>query len=224
MDRLTLKNPNLFYDKNDFPYLLSLELKWKLIFEELDNLIKLNKKSFWLNTFPDYVTSENNEAWKVFSFLFFKMKSPKHAKLCPFTSNLIFHIPEIISCDYSLLPAKTKINPHKGYSKMILRCHLPLIVPQGEKCGIKVGDKVHYWKTGELVIFDDSYTHEAWNDSDEDRFVLMFDIPNPRWGYSSYEISKYKVEHLDDPFLLGIANKETWLKAFKDQVLPLEEF
>lgn len=218
------KNPFFFYNTKEFHYLKILEDNWKLIRKELENLIESNYKSFWLNTFPQYVESEKNENWKVFSFLFFQMKSQKHAALCPITSEIIFNIPEIISCDYSFLPAKTKINPHVGYSKMILRCHLPLIIPSGQKCGLKVGDEVHYWEEGKLVIFDDSYVHEAWNTSNEDRFVLMFDIPNPRWGYSSYEISKYKIEHLDDPFLLSFASKETWIQSFKDQVLPLEEF
>jgi hypothetical protein len=49
----------------------------------------------------------------------------------------------------------------------------------------------------------------------------MFDIPNPLWGYTSEEISSYKVKHLDDPFLLNIATKERWLEAYEQKILPL---
>jgi len=105
-----------------------------------------------------------------------------------------------------------------------LRCHLPLVVPDPDLCAIRVGNETVHWKEGELIIFDDSFDHEAWNKSNKDRIVLMFDIPNPLWGYSAYEISKYKIEHIDDPFMLGLANKESWQKAFAEKIFPLETF
>jgi hypothetical protein len=74
------------------------------------------------------------------------------------------------------------------------------------------------------MIFDDSFEHESWNKSDEQRVILMFDIPNPLWGYSAYEISKYKIENLEDPFLLSFATREEWLRAFEIQELPLVKF
>jgi aspartate beta-hydroxylase len=101
---------------------------------------------------------------------------------------------------------------------------LPLIVPDSKKCAIRVGDETHYWEEGKLIIFDDSFEHEAWNESDKPRVVLMSDIPNPNWGYSAEEISAYKINNLDDPFLLSIATKEKWIQSFKDRVLPMEEF
>jgi beta-hydroxylase len=113
---------------------------------------------------------------------------------------LIQSIPEVITSEFSFLKPKSKILAHKGFSKMILRAHLPLIVPKGDTCAIRVGDETHIWKEGELVIFDDSFDHEAWNDSDDFRVILMIDIPNPRWNYSANEISKYKIEHLEDSF------------------------
>ncbi len=56
-------------------------------------------------------------------------------------------------------------------------CHLPLIVPPG--CGFRVGAETREWRVGELLVFDDSVEHEAWNDSDHDRLVLIFDIWQP---------------------------------------------
>ena len=55
---------------------------------------------------------------------------------------------------------------------------MPLIVP--ENCGaIRVGSEARPWVEGELLIFDDSMLHEAWNDSDSERVVLLFDIWRP---------------------------------------------
>jgi beta-hydroxylase len=216
------KNPYFFYEVTDFPQLFPLVENFGLIREELVSLLKQGNDQNWLTTFPHYVNSENANAWKVFTFIFFGMKFKHNAALCPKTAEILHGIPEIVSCDYSYLKPKTHILPHKGYTRMVLRCHLPLIVPEGNLCGIRVGDQTRYWEEGKLLIFDDSYEHEAWNNSDEQRVVLMFDIPNPRWGYSAHEISKYKIEHMDDPFLLGIAPKEIWLKAFEKGVSPME--
>jgi ornithine lipid ester-linked acyl 2-hydroxylase len=221
---LSDKNPSFFYNKNDFPNILELENHFTTLKEELLNLIKMNKEESWLRTFPSYVKSEEQKAWKVFSFLFFSMKFPSHAALCPKTANLIYGISEIMSCDYSYMKANTKILPHKGYSRMVLRCHLPLIVPKGDLCGIRVGDETKYWKEGELLIFDDSFEHEAWNNSNEDRVVLMFDIPNAKWGYSAQEISDYKIKSLEDPFLLSLAPYQLWQEALKSGVFPIDKF
>ena len=220
----TEKNPKLFYDSSDFDFLKPIQENFSIIKSELIELISEEKDDQWLKTFPSYVKSEKNKAWKVFSFIFFNMKFPNHAKLCPKTAEIIYSIPQILSCDYSYLKPKTHVLPHKGYSKMVLRGHLPLIVPNEELCGIKIENETRHWKEGELLIFDDSFTHEAWNNADSHRVVLMFDIPNPLWGYNAYEISKYKIENMDDPFLLNMVDKETWIKSFEKEIFPLDSF
>ena len=214
------KNVSYFYDALEFKQLLFLEENFTLIREELIQLISSDSEQEWLKTFPDYVKAETDKAWKVFSFLFFSMKNPVHRALCPNTTILIDQIPELISCDFSYMEPHTHILPHKGYSRMVLRCHLPLIVPEENKCAIRVGNETRHWEEGKLLIFDDSFEHEAWNQSNERRVVLMFDIPNPLWGYSAEEISGYKIRNLDDPFLLSIANKEEWVNAFEKRELP----
>jgi aspartyl/asparaginyl beta-hydroxylase (cupin superfamily) len=54
---------------------------------------------------------------------------------------------------------------------------LPLIVPPG--CALRVGNETRAWREGELVVFDDTIEHEAWNKSAEVRVVLLFDIWRP---------------------------------------------
>ena len=58
-----------------------------------------------------------------------------------------------------------------------LICHLPLIVPPG--CGFRVGGEVREWREGELLVFDDTVEHEAWNDGASDRIILIFDVWRP---------------------------------------------
>jgi aspartate beta-hydroxylase len=54
---------------------------------------------------------------------------------------------------------------------------LPLIVP--EDCALNVGGEIHEWREGRIVVFDDTYEHEAWNRSRSTRVVLIFDVWNP---------------------------------------------
>lgn len=78
---------------------------------------------------------------------------------------------------FSLLQPGARIEPHHGMINTRLICHLPLVVPAG--CGFRVGNQTREWKPGELLIFDDTIEHEAWNNSDEDRIILIFDIWRP---------------------------------------------
>ena len=216
------KNPHFFYDVAHFPSLHFLAKEVKSIQKELAVVMKdLASNHPWVETFPQYVSSTSQKAWQVFPFTFYTMEHRWNQQRCPKTSELLRKIPELISCDFSRMKGRTTINPHRGYSRMILRCHLPLLVPKGAVCGIKVGHEIRMHEEGKLLIFDDSYEHSAWNDGAEDRVVLMFDIPNPLWGYNAREISQFKLENLDDPFLLQIASKESWLEAFRLGTLPM---
>ena len=78
---------------------------------------------------------------------------------------------------FSLLSPKTRIPPHTGVTNARLVVHIPLIVPEG--CGFRVGAETRAWEPGKALVFDDTIEHEAWNDSDELRAVLIIDIWNP---------------------------------------------
>ena len=78
---------------------------------------------------------------------------------------------------FSALAPKTHIPPHNGETNARLVAHLPLIVPEG--CRMRVGFEERPWNVGEVFVFDDTIEHEARNDSDELRVVLIFDVWNP---------------------------------------------
>jgi len=78
---------------------------------------------------------------------------------------------------FSMLKAGAKIAAHNGMINTRLICHLPLIVPPA--CGFRCGNEVREWEEGKLLIFDDTIEHEAWNDSDQDRIILIFDVWRP---------------------------------------------
>ena len=74
MDR-TEKNPKYFYDVKDFPFLNKLVGNFNVIKDELIELLRLESKSEWLITFPDYVEAKKDVSWRVFTFVFFQMKN-----------------------------------------------------------------------------------------------------------------------------------------------------
>ena len=78
---------------------------------------------------------------------------------------------------FSRLAPGARIPPHHGVMNARLICHLPLIVPPG--CGFRVGGETREWNEGELLVFDDTVEHEAWNDSSSDRIILIFDVWRP---------------------------------------------
>jgi aspartate beta-hydroxylase len=85
------------------------------------------------------------------------------------------HAPEVF---FSILRPGTHIPPHYGLSNYKLAVHLPLVIPAD--CAIRVGAETHHWQQGKVVVFDDSFEHEAWNRSEQMRAVLIFEIWHPQ--------------------------------------------
>ena len=78
---------------------------------------------------------------------------------------------------FSVLEPGSRIEPHVGISNARIIAHFPLIVPGN--CGFRVGGETRRWKPGKALIFDDMTMHEAWNDSDRIRVVLIADLWRP---------------------------------------------
>lgn len=210
-----------FFSPDDYKWSSDLSLEFPSIKSELLQIIDqpatyLPGKN-WLAAHPSYVKKENDESirWKTYEFLFFGIKRTDHIEACPNTWKALSKIPGLVTAQFSFLSPNTHVLPHKGFSTMVYRCHLPLIVPLEGDMGLRVEKETRKWKESELLIFDDSKEHEAWNFSSERRAVLMFDFARPDTPYTSEQICNYKIEKMDDPFLLNIAPKETWLKWLK---------
>jgi aspartyl/asparaginyl beta-hydroxylase (cupin superfamily) len=78
---------------------------------------------------------------------------------------------------FSVLQPRTAIPPHTGSTNARVTVHLPLVVPPG--CRFRVGGETREWREGEAWAFDDTIEHEAWNDSDSPRAILILDVWNP---------------------------------------------
>ena len=111
---------------------------------------------------------------------------------CPATAAALAGVPGVHipgrapSAFFSMLKPHTRIPPHTGVTNTRAIVHLPLIVPAG--CGFRVGGETREWVEGTAFAFDDTIEHEAWNDSDELRAVLIFDVWNPHMTAGEREL------------------------------------
>ena len=95
----------------------------------------------------------------------------------------------------SRLAPGAKIPPHTGYLNTRLTCHLPIIIPDGS--GLRCGNETRHWRSGEMLMFNDSIDHEAWNNSDQDRFVLIFFVWRPELSLADQAMIKSLIEGID---------------------------
>ena len=124
----------------------------------------------------------NSKRWSTFFLMRNGSPVDEHLARCPKTAALLKDAP---LCDipghaptafFSVLAPRTRIPPHTGVSNARFIVHLPLIVPPG--CMYRVGAERRPWVEGKSWVFDDTFEHEAINDSDEPRIVLIFDVWN----------------------------------------------
>lgn len=118
--------------------------------------------------------------WSAVYLYYMGQSYAKNIKQCPRTLDVLASIPGATECGlcyFSILDPHTHVVAHTGFTNAHLRCHLALDVPPG--CRMRVGNEKREWVRGKTLIFDDSYEHEVWNDSDRPRAVLLFDTWHP---------------------------------------------
>lgn len=179
-----------FHDRALFPELDALEQQTDAIRAEFEALIAAEAAEMVpYIQYPERVPLRQwaelnqNRDWTAIHLLQNGARVEANARHCPKTMAAIAPLPQphvpgaSPNAMFSLLAPRTRIPPHTGVANTRLVCHLPLIVPDG--CGFRVGDSKREWRPGEAFVFDDTIEHEAWNDSDELRVVLICDLWPP---------------------------------------------
>ncbi len=124
----------------------------------------------------------DSKRWSTFFLLKNGARVEEHLERCPKTASLLAAAPlceipaHAPSAFFSVLAPKTRIPAHTGVTNTRFIVHVPLIVPAS--CGFRVGAETRAWREGSAWVFDDSFEHEAWNESEEPRIVLIFDVWN----------------------------------------------
>jgi aspartyl/asparaginyl beta-hydroxylase (cupin superfamily)/Fe-S-cluster containining protein len=79
---------------------------------------------------------------------------------------------------FALMMPGVHLEPHCGGHNITLRTHFALRIPPGDT-GIRVGGIEGRWEEGKLIFFDDTFVHDAWNRTDQDRYILLARILHP---------------------------------------------
>ncbi len=177
-----------YLSRDLFPWIQDMEARTAEIRHELEPLLlggEGRERVFHSETLERANLRSDRAApdWNGYYFYRYGELKAGNAARCPRTQAAIDaaplarireHAPEVL---FSVFSPGTHLLPHCGVTNTRVVAHLPLIVPEG--CALSVGGEIHAWKEGRIVVFDDTYPHEAWNRSDSTRVVLIVDIWNP---------------------------------------------
>jgi aspartate beta-hydroxylase len=179
-----------FYDRRAFAWAEKLQRCTEIIRAELQAVLATGAAGF-----EPYIQREanrpafnprglqDNPNWSAFYLIRSGTEVPANALRCPGTLAALREVP---MCEiegrtpavlFSLLRPGAHIPAHHGFMNARLVCHLPLIIPPD--CALRVGNETRAWREGELLMFDDTIEHEAWNKSSQLRVVLIFDVWRP---------------------------------------------
>jgi aspartyl/asparaginyl beta-hydroxylase (cupin superfamily) len=181
-----------YYDRDDFPWFPELEAATPAIQAELAAVFADEAQAAEIEPYAQFSDPRTAEQWRELNFspnwsaYHFATQGQlidSHRQKCPATAATLDRMPQPVLTNrspaalFSILKPKTHIPPHSGVANFRLICHLPLVLPGN--CRLRVGNVIREWKMGEAWVFDDTIEHEAWNDSDRIRTVLIFDIWHP---------------------------------------------
>ncbi len=181
--------PVTFFERSDFSWLDEVEAATDAIRDEFLAVLESEQGFTPYLTYPpdqphnQFAELNNSPRWSALHLYQNGLPVEENLARCPETKRVLAGTPmpdqpgRTPTAMFSLLKPHTHIPPHVGVSNARLVAHLPLIIP--EKCGFRVGDDIREWVPGKAWVFDDTILHEAWNQSDKLRVILIFDIWHP---------------------------------------------
>jgi aspartyl/asparaginyl beta-hydroxylase (cupin superfamily) len=180
-----------FHPRGDFPWLEGLEAAASTIRQEALAVLAADRDGLtpyiaYSDGLPLDHWRELNHSRRWSAYFLWKdgEREEEHCRRCPATVSALAQAPQVDipsrgpTAFFSILDARTHIPPHTGSTNARLTVHLPLILPGS--CRFRVGAETREWRAGEAWVFDDTIEHEAWNDADAPRAILIFDVWNPQ--------------------------------------------
>ena len=192
---LFIRTP-VYLDKNlYFPdhKLLENPDTFKKIKEEVDHMLKKTNGGNTLSLTQDTYSGENKyigsdvkeqngikRAWRILNIKAGELYSQDAMTHFPYLVRILKRIPDIKSCVISILEPGIRIPIHVGYYKGIMRYMLATHIPTDRKNVFLCANGIKYnWTEGEGVLWDDTYVHKVYNNTDEIRVIIYMDVIRP---------------------------------------------
>lgn len=215
-DRLIERTPTgrtEFFDPDEFPWIADVEARADEIKAELDGLLtRVDDLPNFQDIQEEQQQLTQDDNWKVFLFHAYGARADENCRRCPKTAEIVESIPGMTTAMFSVLRGRKHIPPHTGPWKGVLRYHLALRTPADETAArIRVGHSIKHWTEGQSLVFDDTFEHEVWNDSDETRVVLFVDVIRKLPWYLAIPNRAFIAAIRRSPYIQrGLANNEAW--------------
>ena len=233
LGRQSLVGDTPVLDNAHFSFLKLFTGNWQTILAEAREVLKHREDiPAFQEISPDQYKIATGKNWRTFILFGFGTKLEKNCRIAPETAKLLEQVPNLQTAWFSILSPGYHIPAHKGVTKGIVRAHLGLIIPrQAEKCWLRVGDTINVWRPGEIFVFDDTYEHEVYNNTDEERVILLFDFDRPMgfWGRTInatflsamkltayYQEPKRNLKTAEDRFEAAIRRADSNLEKMSD--------
>jgi aspartyl/asparaginyl beta-hydroxylase (cupin superfamily) len=235
LGRQSLVGDRPVIDKAHFPFLEPFEANWRVVRAEVEEILKHREVvPLFQEVSRDQMKISKGANWRTFILFGFGTKLEKNCRQAPETTRLLEQVPNLQTAWFSIMAPGYHIPAHCGVSKGILRCHLGLLIPrERERCRMRVDQEICVWKEGELFVFDDTYEHEVWNDTAEERVILLFDFDRPMrfWGRllnasfvrllkltAYYQEPKKKMQSFEDRFEAATRRADQALESLGEPV------
>src|ERR1700693_6075565 len=209
-----------FFPTERFPWVKHIEDNWLVIREEAERLLEHQADlANFQDISKDQIEITDDDRWKTFFIYGYGFEAKLGVGMGPRTAALMREIPGMTTAMISILSPRKHVLDHRGPYKGVLRYHLALIVPKdAEACRIRVGEDIRHWGEGHSLVFDDTFNHEVWNDTDETRVVLFVDVRRPLPCRESL-INRAIVRAIGfSPFVLDAKrNQEAWERRYLER-------
>ncbi len=218
--RRSLVGDSTFFPTERFRWIEHVERNCSVIREELETVLEDHESlANFQDISKDQIEITDDDRWKTFFLYGYGFEAKLGVEMCPRTAALMREIPGMSTAMFSILSPRKHILDHRGPYKGVLRYHLGLIVPEdAEACRIRVGEDVRHWQQGRSLVFDDTFNHEVWNDTDETRVVLFVDVLRPLPEPES-TLNRLIVKAIGySPFVLDAKrNQEAWERRYRER-------
>ncbi|XP_074550056.1 aspartyl/asparaginyl beta-hydroxylase-like isoform X2 [Halichoeres trimaculatus] len=157
----------------------TLERNWKTIRDEALAVMDKNTGLF----VPEEENLREKGEWGQYTLWQQGKKVGTACQGVPKTCALLERYTEATGCKrgqikFSVMQPGTHVWPHTGPTNCRLRMHLGLVIPK-RGCKIRCTDQTREWEEGKVLIFDDSFEHEVWQDADSYRLIFIVDVWHP---------------------------------------------
>jgi Aspartyl/Asparaginyl beta-hydroxylase len=213
-----------FWDTSEFSWCAALQAKYRSIRDEFlavtFDLERLTKEgnNIWASALSADVAQSYGEGWSTLVLMNRGIWDPINVQLFPVTARAIYdsQVPAVEVFFASMKP-NTSIPPHSDFTNFVLTSHLAIDIPYSgqNKCRLSVGSTERQWINGEVSMFDTSIMHDAVNESDQMRYILMFRVWHPDLTGLERQALQFTYDALECPEIVTAGSQEERDRALR---------